>query len=155
MSSYFDEHDCEPLSDNPNAGGANNNELLELARFLVLTGNWDNDEFAGLFRDQPPPPTSKEFIEQLPTRMVREEEEQSCPICLKKFDQDDELNALPCKHEFHAECLVPWLQKTASCPMCRLDLPTGNKEWEEMRRQKRREETRKLELEQLHSNMFG
>jgi hypothetical protein len=58
MSSYFDEHDCEPLSDNPNAHGGNN-ELLELARFLVLTGNWNNEEFAGLFRDQPPPPTSK------------------------------------------------------------------------------------------------
>jgi hypothetical protein len=24
--------------------------------------------------------------------------------------QDDELNALPCKHEFHTECLLPWLQ---------------------------------------------
>ena len=62
MANYFDEHNCEPLSDNPQgaAGGQEGgHELLELARFLVLTGNWNNEEFAGLFRDQPPPPTSK------------------------------------------------------------------------------------------------
>jgi hypothetical protein len=59
MSSYFDEHNCEPLSDNPAAGGGQGSELLEMARFLILTGNWNNEEFAGLFMDQPPPPTSR------------------------------------------------------------------------------------------------
>jgi hypothetical protein len=156
MSSYFDEHKCEPLSDNPSAVGSDNDSgLLEMARFLILSGHWNNEEFAGLFADRPPPPTSSDFIEKLPQCVVRVEEEQNCPICLKKFDQDDDLNALPCKHEFHTECLLPWLQKTASCPLCRLDLPTGDQEWEEMRRQKKREEARKKDLEQLHGSRFG
>jgi hypothetical protein len=60
MSSYFDEHNCEPLSDNPSAAGSDNGSgLLEMARFLILSGHWNNEEFAGLFADRPPPPTSR------------------------------------------------------------------------------------------------
>jgi hypothetical protein len=60
MSSYFDEHNCEPLSDNPSAVGSDNSSgLLEMARFLILSGHWNNEEFAGLFADRPPPPTSR------------------------------------------------------------------------------------------------
>ena len=59
MSSYFDEHNCEPLSDNPAAGRDIQRDMLEMARFLILTGNWIDEEFAALFSDRPPPPTCK------------------------------------------------------------------------------------------------
>ena len=109
MSSYFDEHNCEPLRD-----GEAPDQLLHLVRLLIDTGNWDHQEFASLFNDRPPPPTSKvfifnipvtvrfdhykrpkilqAFISKLPSRLVRDEEEKDCPVCLKKFDQDDEVN---------------------------------------------------------------
>ena len=54
MSSYFDEHNCEPLRD-----GEAPDQLLHLVRLLIDTGNWDHQEFASLFNDRPPPPTSK------------------------------------------------------------------------------------------------
>ncbi|EJD38916.1 hypothetical protein AURDEDRAFT_154023 [Auricularia subglabra TFB-10046 SS5] len=30
--------------------------------------------------------------------------------------------ALPCRHAFHAQCLLPWLSRRTTCPSCRLDL---------------------------------
>ena len=36
-----------------------------------------------------------------------------CPICLKDVEQDDVYLELACKHKFHEECIVPWLQKVS------------------------------------------
>jgi len=151
MTSYFDEHNCEPLPDNQ-VGGVN---LLEFARFLILTGNWREDEFSSIFSERPPPPTCSKFIEELEKQRVRSEDEGSCPICLKKFEVGEEKSSLPCKHGFHMDCLLPWLQKTSSCPLCRAELPTGDPDWEEMKRQKKREKEREADLEALHNSMFG
>ena len=40
-----------------------------------------------------------------------------CSICLQECENT---TSLPCGHTFHAECLVPWLWKSNSCPNCRL-----------------------------------
>ncbi|XP_074559676.1 LOW QUALITY PROTEIN: E3 ubiquitin-protein ligase ATL4-like [Curcuma longa] len=43
-----------------------------------------------------------------------------CAVCLCPFRPDDELRLLPaCRHAFHSSCVVPWLQTTPSCPLCR------------------------------------
>ena len=50
----------------------------------------------------------------------------------------------------------PWIfQKTSSCPLCRAELPTSDPDWEEMRRQEKREKVRAADLEVLHDSMFG
>jgi len=156
MTSYFDEHDCQPLPDAAaSADQWGNNDLLEFARFLILTGNWREDAFADIFNDRPPPPTSSRFIENLEKHSIERNEERSCPICLKNFVIGDEFSELPCKHQFHLECLLPWLKKTSSCPMCRTELPTDDPDWEEMKRQKKRDKEREADLEALHDSMFG
>lgn len=40
----------------------------------------------------------------------------TCSICLQDCETPTDL---PCGHSFHAECLVPWLWKSSSCPNCR------------------------------------
>lgn len=40
----------------------------------------------------------------------------TCSICLQECETPTDL---PCGHSFHAECLVPWLWKSSSCPNCR------------------------------------
>ncbi|VDI18425.1 E3 ubiquitin-protein ligase RLIM [Mytilus galloprovincialis] len=44
-----------------------------------------------------------------------------CSICLKEFEEKDKLWILPCEHEFHVDCITPWLKerRKQNCPMCR------------------------------------
>ncbi|XP_048543736.1 E3 ubiquitin-protein ligase ATL6-like [Triticum urartu] len=57
------------------------------------------------------------------TVMEEEEEEERCPVCLAAFEEGDNLRLLPhCSHVFHPECVDPWLQARATCPLCRANL---------------------------------
>ena len=42
-----------------------------------------------------------------------------CSICLEPFSKDKEIIILECKHIYHTDCIVQWLNKDISCPLCR------------------------------------
>ncbi|KAL4785778.1 hypothetical protein BJX76DRAFT_366693 [Aspergillus varians] len=47
----------------------------------------------------------------------------SCPICTDDFVKGQDLRVLPCNHQFHPECVDPWLVNVSgTCPLCRIDL---------------------------------
>ncbi|PIN06728.1 hypothetical protein CDL12_20715 [Handroanthus impetiginosus] len=44
----------------------------------------------------------------------------TCAICLENLQQEEVCRVLPaCRHEFHAQCIDPWLLKRLTCPVCR------------------------------------
>lgn len=43
----------------------------------------------------------------------------SCSVCLGDFHLADSLLQLTCKHVYHRECLLQWLQTHFHCPYCR------------------------------------
>jgi hypothetical protein len=48
----------------------------------------------------------------------------SCAICLDRFRAGEDICSAQneeCPHEFHLECLFPWLLKSQDCPCCRRD----------------------------------
>ncbi|XP_059164386.1 E3 ubiquitin-protein ligase RNF181-like [Physella acuta] len=135
MASYFDEHNCQPLEE-----GQTPNHALHLARLLLdtgLAGEWDI-EFNRFFgSDGRAPPASKEFVDKLPTHSVTPTvaaQGIKCPVCLMEFDEDDETKILPCNHQFHCACILPWLGKVNSCPMCRQEYPTDDPQYEEYKK---------------------
>ncbi|KAJ5938661.1 hypothetical protein N7466_001795 [Penicillium verhagenii] len=53
----------------------------------------------------------------------------SCPICTDDFIKGQDLRVLPCQHQFHPECIDPWLVNVSgTCPLCRIDLNPPKKE---------------------------
>ncbi|XP_029198272.1 E3 ubiquitin-protein ligase ZNRF3-like [Acropora muricata] len=45
-----------------------------------------------------------------------------CVICLEKFKNGQDVRIVPCQHEFHKECVDPWLLSNYTCPLCMLNI---------------------------------
>lgn len=43
----------------------------------------------------------------------------TCSICLEDFSENKENIILECKHIYHEDCIIGWLNKDTSCPLCR------------------------------------
>lgn len=46
-------------------------------------------------------------------------EADNCAVCLEAFNQNQCLRVLPCLHEFHRDCVDPWLVLQHTCPLCK------------------------------------
>lgn len=45
-----------------------------------------------------------------------------CNICLTDYEHGDKMRNLPCKHDFHKDCVDQWLKTNATCPICRAEV---------------------------------
>ncbi|XP_027768008.1 probable E3 ubiquitin-protein ligase RHY1A [Solanum pennellii] len=50
---------------------------------------------------------------------VAEVESNICSICLSVYENEENIGALQCGHEYHTDCIKPWLLKKNDCPLCR------------------------------------
>jgi ribosomal protein L12E/L44/L45/RPP1/RPP2 len=49
--------------------------------------------------------------------------EEKCSVCMTSIETEQEVSELPCKHEFHSECIEPWLKEyNYKCPICRQEV---------------------------------
>jgi len=64
--------------------------------------------------------TSQSTLKSLTERVARPTDlEESCPICMLDYEEEDKLTELPCSHSFHANCIGVWLgEHSQSCPLC-------------------------------------
>ena len=70
-------------------------------------------------------PTPEDIREELPERPVGMgvlAREPDCVICGEEFALGSLATSLPCAHHFHKRCIMPWLEKHSSCPVCRFEL---------------------------------
>ncbi|XP_045505929.1 E3 ubiquitin-protein ligase RNF165-like isoform X3 [Colias croceus] len=44
---------------------------------------------------------------------------EECTICYEVILKNQEVMSLPCTHNFHTACIMPWLQQQQTCPNCR------------------------------------
>ncbi|XP_008803264.1 RING-H2 finger protein ATL7-like [Phoenix dactylifera] len=67
-------------------------------------------------------------VAAIPTMKYKREafqsrEDAQCSICLGEYEEKEVLRIMPsCGHSFHLACIDVWLQKQATCPICRLPL---------------------------------
>ncbi|KAJ9552924.1 hypothetical protein OSB04_016969 [Centaurea solstitialis] len=85
------------------------------------------------------PPASKSVVQNLPSVKITddllESDYSDCAVCKDSFELHEEAKQLPCKHVYHQDCIVPWLELHNSCPVCRYELPTDDPEYENRSRE--------------------
>ncbi|XP_075507118.1 uncharacterized protein LOC142543635 [Primulina tabacum] len=88
----------------------------------------------------PSTPALKSFVNSLPIKTLipnPAKSLQSCSICMEDFEIHSNscaiVNELPCQHYFHNSCIVEWLNRSYTCPLCRFKLPVepGPIRWED------------------------
>jgi len=96
-----------------------------MAEVLVAGGD-------GLFLKNKPP-AARSAVESLRSAVVAAGEEgegEECSVCKDGVAAGQRVKRLPCSHRYHDECIMPWLQVSNSCPLCRFELPTDDPEYE-------------------------
>ncbi|KAG8074427.1 hypothetical protein GUJ93_ZPchr0006g43969 [Zizania palustris] len=53
------------------------------------------------------------------------DDELTCSVCLEQVVLGDLLRSLPCLHQFHANCIDPWLRQKGTCPVCKHRVSDG------------------------------
>jgi len=75
---------------------------------------------------QGPPPAPRSAIDSMPSVKINRgllDDDPHCPVCTDEFEAGSEAREMPCKHLYHANCIIPWLLQHNSCPVCRHPLP--------------------------------
>ncbi|XP_023517907.1 E3 ubiquitin-protein ligase Praja-2-like isoform X2 [Cucurbita pepo subsp. pepo] len=84
------------------------------------------------------PPAAVSSVKNLPLLVISKEhlkhDNISCAICKDFLHVSVEVNQLPCLHLYHPSCIMPWLSTRNSCPLCRYELPTDDRDYEEGKR---------------------
>lgn len=86
------------------------------------------------------PPASKDAISKLPQCIITLSKlksfgnETSCAVCKDEFECGQECISMPCQHNFHKECIIPWLKERNTCPVCRFELETDDEDYEKKKR---------------------
>ncbi|KAH7692190.1 E3 ubiquitin-protein ligase RNF115/126 protein [Dioscorea alata] len=131
------------------AGGANIQVVLEGAPPLPAGANL-GDYFIGpgleqliqqLAENDPnrygTPPAAKSAVVGLPDVLISAEllasDDAQCAVCRDTFEIGAEAKQMPCRHIYHKDCILPWLELHNSCPVCRYELPTDDPDYEQRR----------------------
>lgn len=85
-------------------------------------------------------PASKAAVAAMPTFKIskqslhvgacdeHDEGNNECAVCKEVFEIGGEVREMPCKHFYHSNCILPWLELHSSCPLCRQEMPVDTEE---------------------------
>lgn len=112
-------------------------------------------------RPDVPPPASNRALQTLPMVNVTaddliEEANKECAVCLEEQKIGTLCCKLPCGHLYHKACLIEWLHKHCTCPVCRYEIETDDASYEtkrvlKMQDRKLRYRRDELEAKSIHA----
>ncbi|XP_051136849.1 probable E3 ubiquitin-protein ligase RHB1A isoform X2 [Andrographis paniculata] len=47
-----------------------------------------------------------------------QDEEDTCPTCFEEYDEDNPKMVTKCDHHFHLACILEWMERSDTCPVC-------------------------------------
>ncbi|KAI3716481.1 hypothetical protein L1987_67392 [Smallanthus sonchifolius] len=94
------------------------------------------------------PPAQKKAVETMPTVKIDQDLNNltRCSVCLEDFEVGNEAKEMPCKHRFHGECILTWLDLHSTCPVCRYQLPSDESK---LKREREQESSRGIAVNRL------
>ncbi|KAK9072531.1 hypothetical protein SSX86_008965 [Deinandra increscens subsp. villosa] len=94
------------------------------------------------------PPAQKKAVETMPTVRIDRDLNNLilCSVCLDDFEIGNEAKEMPCKHRFHGECILTWLELHSTCPVCRFQLPSDESK---VKRERESESSRGIAVNRL------
>ncbi|XP_028792684.1 E3 ubiquitin-protein ligase SDIR1 isoform X2 [Neltuma alba] len=131
----FDEIDYETLraldSDYvPSAPSMTEEEISALpVHKYKVSGTKDSDSLSQQASSSTSP-EKKQDPSNAAGSMKAPDDELTCSVCLEQVNVGDLLRSLPCLHQFHANCIDPWLRQQGTCPICKFRARSG---WQESR----------------------
>lgn len=63
-------------------------------------------------------------------KVTYKNDDRCCSICSEPLVDGVVLTRLPCGHLYHISCVVPWLNRSCTCPDCRYELPSDDRKFE-------------------------
>jgi len=80
---------------------------------------------------------TQEEVDALPIKIFnmklkKENDPETCAVCIDDFVDGDKLRVLPCHHEYHVECIDLWLTtRKRFCPICKRTIDGEDEEADE------------------------
>ncbi|TMX05012.1 hypothetical protein EJD97_003599 [Solanum chilense] len=62
--------------------------------------------------------TGIDLVKSNPSIIKSAEEEDVCPTCLEEYDVDNPRIVSKCNHHFHLSCILEWMERSQTCPIC-------------------------------------
>ncbi|KAL7610570.1 probable E3 ubiquitin-protein ligase RHB1A isoform X1 [Lactuca sativa] len=51
---------------------------------------------------------------------------EECPTCLEEYDEENPKIVTKCEHHFHLSCILEWMERSNTCPVCDQVTPNFN-----------------------------
>lgn len=106
MSDYFDELGHVPTG--PEGANDFDRHYKRLQVLAIMNG---------IDMEIEVPEASKRAIAELPFHEVTDSDDKDnleCAVCKQPAENGEKYKILPCKHEFHEECVLLWLKKVST-----------------------------------------
>ncbi|XP_055817241.1 probable E3 ubiquitin-protein ligase RHB1A [Solanum dulcamara] len=66
--------------------------------------------------------TGIDLVKANPPIIKSAEEEDVCPTCLEEYDSDNPRIVSKCNHHFHLSCILEWMERSRTCPICNQEM---------------------------------
>lgn len=92
--------------------------------------------FPNLPEEEEPRPTKREVIRQMTVLNYSKNREEyfksqgidtTCSICQSKYECKEKLIQIICQHFYHKDCILKWLERSNTCPICRCIIDDDSK----------------------------
>ncbi|PIN19682.1 hypothetical protein CDL12_07636 [Handroanthus impetiginosus] len=61
---------------------------------------------------------SDELKKSIQSMVPLQDEEDVCPTCLEEYDAENPKIITKCDHHFHLACILEWMERSETCPVC-------------------------------------